>query len=427
MKQQKLLPNMLKNMKTTTKYYFYLLGYAIFFLCFCLFVFQLDIQNFHFPDSYSYLLACQELFWEGKFNDHRPILFSLLNGLPLLFTTKSDLIYSWSIVLNLLAWLGTIHLLFYILKSFLPIKIAFYASLFFVFCIGNVFINFHLLTESIYTFLLILLISQLIAFEKTKKIPNLIYVFSLLLLGCLIKPITLGLLYLALLFYLSYLPKLLQGCKSFVLYFSLLLFLAQLIGMKITYGNFTLSYIDGATYYNYLGTKADGYRIGETFEQGKNTRVLKNKSLSLMQMRQLAKKDFEEQIKNNKTNLFNAYLSNLYTNCTKVSTSVHGCKNVAATPYFDFFQFLFKGISKVENIILSTVGLIASCFVLLFFKQINRAMVFTACCIGYIIGVSAIGTDQGDRHHIIVFPLIIILGTLLLTKKQSNLYTPCNS
>lgn len=33
---------------------------------------QLLNQNYKFPDSYSYLLACKELYFNFKLNDHRP-------------------------------------------------------------------------------------------------------------------------------------------------------------------------------------------------------------------------------------------------------------------------------------------------------------------------------------------------------------------
>lgn len=385
---------------------------------------QLLNQNYKFPDSYSYLLACKELYFNFKLNDHRPFLFNLIYGIPLLFTKNIESLFLWSLILNVLFWFATINLLYKSLLSFTSPKIAFIASLLFSISIGNIFIIFHLLTETIFTFITILIVYQSINYSKDKEIKPLIYALSVLILACLIKPLSLGIVLICIIFYYNDILKITKSRYSIVLYFSILLFLIQLIGMKVTYGTFTLSYIDSSTYYNYLGTKADCYKNKEVFIQGKNKRVLETKNLSHQEMKKLAKKDFYNQLENNKINLIKAYFSNLFINSTKGSASVHGCKNINKTSYFDAFQFTFKVISKIQNIFLTLLGILTSFIILYNYKTNTKSILFVAFTILYCIGVSAISTDQGDRFHIILYPLIILQTTNIIIRWKQKFYIP---
>lgn len=161
---------------------------------------QLLNQNYKFPDSYSYLLACKELYFNFKLNDHRPFLFSLIYGIPLLFTKNIESLFLWSLILNILFWFATINLLYKSLLSFTSPKIAFIASLLFSISIGNIFIIFHLLTETIFTFITILIVYQLINYSKDKEIKHLIYALSVLISACLIKPLSLGIVLICIIF-----------------------------------------------------------------------------------------------------------------------------------------------------------------------------------------------------------------------------------
>lgn len=387
------------------------------FLC------QLYIQTYKFPDSFSYVLACKELYFDLKLNDHRPFLFSLIYGIPLLFTKNIESIFLWSLILNILFWFATINLLYKSILSFTSPKIAFIASLLFSICIGNIFIIFHLLTETIFTFTILLTVYYLVNYSENKEIKHSIYALSVLILACIIKPLSLGIVLICIIFYFKDILKITKSRYSIALYFSILLFMIQLIGMKLTYGNFTLSYIDNSTYYNYLGTKADCFKNNEVFVQGKNKRVIETSKLSHQEMKKLAKKDFYNQLKNNKLNITKAYFSNLFINSTKGSASVHGCKNINKTSYFSAFQFTFKVISKIQNIFLTLIGILTSLIILYNYKTNTKSILFVAFTILYCIGVSAISTDQGDRFHIILYPLIILQTTNIIICWKQKFYT----
>jgi hypothetical protein len=62
--------------------------------------------------------------------------------------------------------------------------------------------------------------------------------------------------------------------KSMIfLYGSLLMIVIQVVGMKVQYGDFTISYIDGVTYHNYICSKAECYKNGKEYEQINNPRA----------------------------------------------------------------------------------------------------------------------------------------------------------
>ena len=137
------------------KYPIYLILIASIWLLFVTIGMQLFHQNFIFGDTKSYILAAQELFLEHKLNSQRPLIISFINGFPLLFGFSKSVLFFWSLSINLFCWFAIILVVFLICEERANSKLAFQVALIFVFCIGNLFIAFHLLSETIFTFLLI--------------------------------------------------------------------------------------------------------------------------------------------------------------------------------------------------------------------------------------------------------------------------------
>lgn len=396
-----------KIMPSRFKYKFLLILIAAFFTLIIVFFMQLNIQTYIFGDSYSYIFAAKELYSEFKFHDHRPLVISFINGLPLLFGFNEKILFVWSFIINYMCWLSTILLIFEIGKEYFSIKKSFVFAVFYIFCIGNFFIIFHLLSETIFIFLLILVLYFLIFLNKTKKINFLIYSINVLILMSMIKPLSIGLIFILLFIYFKDLKQIFISKYSFFILISLSILSLQLIKMKKEYGDYTISYIDGVTYYNYLGTRADCLKNNLEFIQGKNDRVVKLKNKSMMEIKLIAKKDLKEQLTYNKYNLIKAFIINIINNTSKGSAAVHSCENIKKTNYFKYFSFTFKAISKFQNIIFTILGFILSMHFL--FSKTTRLIKFISIQIIYFILISAISSDQGDRFHIVFFPVIIIL------------------
>lgn len=381
----------------------FLWGVIVFYLL------QIDVQTYKFPDTFSYLFSVEQLYNENVLNDHRPFLFSLINGIPLVIGLPLKAVLLWSVILNILSWFGTIILLYNILFNVAGRKNAFILTLLYLFSFGSFLIVFHFLTEPIFTFLLILIFYYFQRFEKTKAKKHLAYAFSLLILSLLIKPILKFFILIVFVFYFKDFIRMLKSKFSFFLVIPIILVFFQMYSLNKDYGNFTISYIDTATYYNFLGTKADCFKNNTEFEQGKNKRHYYYAKLSPTVGKSVAIEDLKNQLKNNKLNLLKAYLSNLYINSTKGSASVFACENIKKKQYFQKILFLFKASSKITNIIFTFLGISISILIITTWKKNEGFIKLVALAILYMFFISGISSDQGDRLHIIFVPLIIIL------------------
>ncbi len=386
-----------------------LLLVAIIWLLVVGFIFQIEEQTFLFGDSKSYYIAAIELYTTLNLGDHRPLIISTINGFPLVFGFSNASIFVWSWIINLICWLATILLIFSISKRFVKPIIAFYTALFYIFCLGNLFIVFHLLSETIFTFCLVFAFYLIKKQIDTSKIKYLIFAISILTLAVMIKPLSLLLVLVMLLSFYKRWIDIVKSNYSILFYLSCCLLFFQMYTMKKEFGNFTVSYIDSHTYYNYLGTRADCIKNNTEFIQGKNERYVYFAALSHADQKRVAATDFKKQLTSNPVNLIKAYCINLFINSTKGSAAVFGCENKKNSSYFNFFYVLFKAVSKVQNCALTFIGLLLSLLTLLQWKRNEMFFKLAAIVIFFIIFISGISSDQGDRFHIVLYPLILLL------------------
>lgn len=117
---------------------------------------QLSAQTFIYPDSFSYFDAATDLFIKLRGHCYRPIGMAFISGLPYVFCAKGTAIFGWSFYVNVWCWLGSAVLIFTMLKQQMAANLAFLSALVFLLCVGPATICFHLLTENIYTFLMLL-------------------------------------------------------------------------------------------------------------------------------------------------------------------------------------------------------------------------------------------------------------------------------
>lgn len=405
---------------TKFKYEILLVLIGISWLVLITFLMQLHKQTFLFGDSISYFLAAQEFYFKNSLNDHRPLVISIINGFPLLFGLNNSSLFTWSLLINLLSWFSTILLIFTICKKITTNKTAFYSAFLYVFCAGGFFINFHLLSESIFTFCLVLSIYLIQKHIETNKISFLCFAISLLILTVMIKPLSLLLTLLLLLFFYKRFKEIFITRFSVLIYSSLAVLFFQMYSLKQEYGNFTVSYIDSFTYYNYLGTRADCLKNNTVFIQGKNERYYYFSKLSNSEQKKIASSDFYSQIKTNPTNLLKAFFINLYVNSTKSSGSIYGCENKDNTNYFEYLKFFFKALSKIQNSILTIIGVLLVFYNLIQWRKCNILFKYISITLLYIFLISGISSDQGDRFHIVFYPLVILLFTRFFEIKKTD-------
>lgn len=397
-----------------------LLFLALIWVAFVVFVFRPDKQALLFGDSKSYYFAAVDLYQKGHFNDHRPMVIAALNGFPLLFGFPSASIFIWSHIVNLSCWLATIFLLFGMARQLVGDRWAFWISVGFMLSVGNLFVAFHLLSESVFTFCLTFIFYLVWKHTQTQKIQFLIFTLTLCLLAILIKPMALLLFALLLVFFYSKGWELLKSWYSMTIYLAVFALCVQLYAMKKTYGDCTLSYIDAFTYYNYLGTRADCLRNNTKFIQGENARYAYFSMLTPSQQKATAAEDFTDQLKSNPVNLLKAYVINLQTNISDGSAAVHGCTNVDNTGYFEILHWLFKAMAKLQNILLTFAGLITSGYALLKWRKTQLLFKVIAMVVFYVFLISAISSNQGDRFHLVLYPMVWLLSAGFLSKRILN-------
>ena len=403
---------------TKYKHSFILIVIGLLWVCFLDFVLQIKFQSFVFPDSESYILASENLYYLHKADIIRPSLIAGINGFPLLFGYSIDSLFIWNTVINLIFWLAIVVLIYQMAFQFVSQKIAFLLALLYLFSVGSLVLIFQVLSETPFTFLLLLSLYFFQKYFKNNQVKHASFGFSLLIISVLIKPMSFGLGLLLLIFFFYKLKKILLDKWSFPIYGSILLVVFHMYTMKKNYGDFTISYIDTYTYYNYLGTRADCLKNNTEFVQCDNYRYQYFNTLSLSEGKNEAFRDMKKQITTNTLNFVKAYFINIYFNSYRGSGYFYEFKNVNKTSYFEFVKVIFRGISKLQNIFYTMIGV---CLSLYFLKRNKRELNFikvVSLCIVYIFLMSGISSDQGDRFHVVFYPFVVILIAYYISIKN---------
>ena len=105
----------MKSVFTKYKHYFILIVIGLLWVCFLDFVLQIKFQSFVFPDSESYILASENLYYLHKSDIIRPSLIAAINGFPLLFGYSIYSLFLWNTVINLIFWLAIVVLVYKII------------------------------------------------------------------------------------------------------------------------------------------------------------------------------------------------------------------------------------------------------------------------------------------------------------------------
>lgn len=385
---------------------------------------QIISQDYIYADTKSYIRASEDLYFRCKPNEIRPFLIAAINGIPFLFGFTKSALFLWNTILNLVLWLAIIQIIYRFCANIIEPKKAFYVAIAYVFTLGSLLIVFEFLSEPLFSFSLLFSVLFFQKYDKTKKVLFLSIGLSILILSMLIKPISVLLfLGICILFGFTVLLKVLQHKSSFIVYLSILLVLTNLQSMKSNYGNYTLSYIDAFTYYNYLGTKADCYKKGTKYEPCNNWRHSYFNKFSLPESKKAAYEDLKYQITENSLNIFKAYFDNITLNSVGLSSYFRFYENKNKDKNFEIYKAFFKVTSRIQCLLYSLFGIGLSLF-FLFKKNTCKITKIISFSILYIIIISGISSDHEDRFHLVVYPLVLILCANFLSKKITPFSEP---
>ena len=378
---------------------------------------DISAQTLIFPDATNYNEAATNLYWYYRGHCYRPMLMAGIYGFPLLFGASDTDLYTIAIFINIVLWLATILILFEMLKHYVSEKIAFWFTLVFVLMVSNALFNFHLLAETPFLFFLLLSFYFIQRYNKTKVFKWLAIGLSLLVLSMLIKPASKFFAILLLIYYIKILFQNYKMKSMLFLYGSIFLCFIQAAGIKHQFGDFTISYIDSVTFHNYIFSKADAYRNGEEYHQIDNPRATYLFTHKVHEQKQIANADIKEQLLDNKLNLVKAYGDNLFWNSATGSICANAYSNVLKNKSFDKNQSNLYWLSKYQNRLMTVLGIMVGLFSLLYFYKKDSTAFLAALFILYIIGISGISSDQGDRFHLITYPFTLLLIATILKSK----------
>jgi hypothetical protein len=400
------------------KYHFLIIFVGLCCLEILNFLLQLDRQTLIYPDSSNYLESAQKMYLKFTWHYYRPMVMAFITGIPYLFGSSDAGIFKWSFVVNVFCWLGTSIVLFEVMKHFVREKVAFWFAILPFFILGNIFWNYHILTENIFVFFIILAVYFLLQYYKNQQFGYLALMLSIVLSSMLVKP---GAKFLGIVFLLFFIKKIYKNYKHkgmILVYGSLLMIVIQVVGMRVQYGDFTLSYIDAVTYHNYICSKAECYKNGKEYSQLNNPRAEYLFSLDFTDQKKVAEADLKKQITTNFPNFVKAYFSDVFENAISGNACIEDLKNYRNESDFPFLKQIIFSITKWQNRIFTLLGVLLSVFFLLKTFRKPDAFTFVSFFVLYIIVLSGISCGQGDRFHVITFPFAILLLAKYLSETK---------
>ena len=399
--------------------------------------------NFQAYDTHSYLEAADFLYNKGETHVMRPFGYPLLLGLPYLLGGKPSVF--WGIALNFVLWSGCVWLLYRIIQKQTNLFFTRISVGFFVLNIGTIALVFQLLSETLFTFCLLLFAYFLQLFFEKNTLKHLVFASAALSYSALVRPVTLNIWFLFAAIAVFFIIKNNNvALKTRILNATMvlsagLLLLMQMTMMQRKFDVFTLTLIDKHTFYHYLGAQAEG-RKGLGTDSVRAVRgALLNKLHSEKRYNEiyaLGSNDIKEQALRNTLNLWAAWRENHNDNANGESLVIMSLRHKKEslqhkknTSDFDSTISFFVAISKAQNQIYTNILLFFVPIALfLYYKKIENAentqflfFVLTAlsfCC----IVLSGVSCWQGDRFFVPLVPFALIglgvLSTLFFIKKD---------
>jgi hypothetical protein len=125
--------------------------------------------------------------------------------------------------------------------------------------------------------------------------------------------------------------------------------------------------------------------------------------------KRVAKEDAIRQIKINFPNVVKAYFHNLLENTKSGNACVYDLENKKGSRDFDFWKTAAFDLSKWQNRLFTVLGVLVSLYFVRKIFATKSVYAFMALFVLYTIILSGISCGQGDRFHMITFPIVFLL------------------
>lgn len=119
-----------------------------------------------------------------------------------------------------------------------------------------------------------------------------------------------------------------------------------------------------------------------------------------------------------------AYIDNLEENTKTASSRLQQMKNIENEKHYDVKIKLISKITEWQNKLTTLIGLLLALYFIVTIKKHNKVIFIFALYFSYIFFISGISSTQGDRFHIVFYPIVLLLLFIFLknTKNITNKY-----
>jgi hypothetical protein len=189
--------------------------------------------------------------------------------------------------------------------------------------------------------------------------------------------------------------------------------------MKRTFNTFRLSYIDDITWYRYCGALSTTIHNQNCFsnecfrnEQSKRDRIIEN--ISEDEMSSIAKDDRKDVLLNKTASFIKAM------KIVIISDLLSGCVKKEDNTFLYYWTVSNNLILSIFPFILYAFFVIIPSYRKSLSFNLHIILSFILLIILYTIVTSAISAQQGDRFHIVFYPLSLLLIIILLNNFRSK-------
>lgn len=436
---------MIKNHHFNTHFLFIFL-FHISQIAFCYFFLgfsALHHPQYHLPfDTYSYIDALQLLINDHSAHPTRCIGYPLFLFLPYYFFQVSNTFFITVFALQNITLIGSYILIYKIIQNFKGRRIALISTLL---CMGNIsyiVFSFHVLTETVCTFLLIHFIYSLHTYLLFKKNKNILLAVLSICFAVLFKP---GLLYLCLFIVFAFSIYFIYNKNIKVPLCFLIITICtigvQSIIMYKKYNSFNITYIGPITQYRYFNTSVYAHI------QHKDKLLLMNERDSIMSH---AVKDVptNEQYKKYSTTTsqeskflwrnypflcLQAYFENIFSNFHTGNALIRDMDDIQMySPKLKNKVFDYTRIWNMLYILLLAFLNIFLTLQFFFHKKdfyTNPQIILVTICVflcNYIFFLSGISFFQGDRFNVVWMPICLLAFIISFSYLKPKIITSSN-
>jgi hypothetical protein len=380
-------------------------------------------------DANSYRQTAEMLYCH-QFQPHpiRPFGYPLIIGIPFLFGASDMGILVFAVFLNIIFWLATVVLLYFIVRRLVNPASGLCASILYVLCISHEISLYQSLSETMFLFLIFLSLHFFLRYLFSLKSGDLLFALGALCYSVVVRPVTY---YFALLAVVCCLILFFRRrswrniCAVAGMYLATMGL--QSINMHRAFGTFQQSYVQNYTLHAYLMSLSEFLNQKENTSfpdfhakrQAKTDSVMISFKGSGIEHLQYADDFYKAAVKKNfatnKWNIVRAIYINAVSNMKGGSPSLIVLTSGEGDSGFESRIKAFTKVTRWENKFSCYLGILClPLFVILpFFRRYkpDGSYLFVAgvnVIFLYLLATSGISFWQGDRFTYILQPLVIV-------------------